>query len=127
MIAQILRYLARILDVAFNTKRKRLDALQQQETIERRQGGAGVSLAHGPAAGNISGIAVVVDVDYAVVGNFWPVQHVEALGILAPWKLSTVDNHSAQGCAVSSHEFRHGMHNHIGAIFDRPQQDWRGD
>src|SRR5271165_4367229 len=104
MIAQILRYLARILDVAFNTKRKRLNPLQQQEAIERRQGGTGVSLAHGPAACDVSGIAIVVDVDNSVVGNFRPVQHVEALRMLAPRKFSAVDNHSAQGCAVSSHE-----------------------
>ena len=28
---------------------------------------------------------------------------------------------------MSAHEFGHGMHDHVGAIFDRPQQDWRGD
>ena len=69
----------------------------------------------------------MLDIDHAVISDFRTVEHVVTLGIIAPGKLSAVDNHSTKRCAVSSHEFRHGMHNNIGTIFNGSQEDGRGN
>src|SRR5580704_2376407 len=127
MIAQTLRYLAGVLHVAFNPKSKGFNSLQQQKAVKRRQSCTSVSLTDGSATRDVSRVAIVLNVHHTVIGNFRLVQHVEALRIFAPGKLSTIHDHSTQRRTVPSHELGHGMYDDIGAVFDRPQQDWRGN
>ena len=113
--------------MALHTQRECLNSLQEQETIERGQRSSGISLSDCTAARHISCIAIMLDIDHAVIGGFRPVQHIEAFGIIAPREFAAVDNHSTQSRTVSPHELRHGMNHDVGAVFDRPQQNRRGD
>src|ERR1700681_3583699 len=96
MIAKVLGDLPGILHMTFDAEGHRFYSLQQQEAIEWRQRRAGIPLADCPAAGDISSIAKMVDVNHSVIRNLWPVEHVKAFGIFPPRKLATVDDHSAQ-------------------------------
>src|SRR5271157_6523978 len=100
MIAQILRYLASILNVTFDAESKRLHPLQQQKTVERRQRRPSIPLTDCPAARDVCGVAEVVDIDYAMICNLRLVQHIEPLGILAPGELAAVHDHATKSGAV---------------------------
>ncbi len=69
MIAQEFRYFARVLHVALHAKGQRLNPLQEQKAVKRRQRGAGVALTHGPAARDKRGVAEMIDINDAVIGN----------------------------------------------------------
>src|SRR5215469_846551 len=113
--------------MTFHTKSQSLDALQQKESIKRRQSRSSVALGHSPAPGHKGGVAVMIDVNNAVVSNLRLVEHVELFGILAPRKFPTVYDHSAQRGAMAAHKLGHRVNDYVGAIFDWPQQNRSGD
>src|SRR5262249_45322501 len=51
--------------------------------------------------------------------------HSKTLPMLRPREVSTIDNDSAEGRAMSTHELRQRMHHDIRAIFDWSQQNRR--
>ena len=59
----------RVLAVALHPQRQRLDALQEQERVERRDRGAGVAQQHGPHAADVGGGPERVGPDDAVVAR----------------------------------------------------------
>src|SRR6266550_8221249 len=93
MSSQKFSHFACILHVAFHTERKRLNSLQEQKAIERRQRSSGVSLTYGPATSDKRSVPVMVDIDYAVIGNLRPIEHVIFFRILAPRELAAIDDH----------------------------------
>ena len=82
--AQELRDLARVLDVALDPQRDRLDALQQQERVHRREHRAHGALVHAAAAADEGGRAVVLGVDQPVIGLIRLGEHRIARGVLEP-------------------------------------------
>src|ERR1700719_1135902 len=121
MTAEIFRYLSSILNMALHPERHRLNPLEQQKTIKGGQCGAGISLANCATPCDIRGCAKLLRVDHPVIRRLWLIQHVKAYGMLAPQKFSAIHNYSAQRCAMPSHEFRHGVHYHVRAVFDWSQ------
>ena len=69
MIAKKFRDLPRIFHVPFHAKGKRLNSLQEQKAVKRRQRGAGISLADGAASRDKRRVAEMVDIDHAVIGD----------------------------------------------------------
>src|ERR1022692_399875 len=127
MSAQEFRYLACVLNVAFNAEGKRRNPLQKQKAVKRRQSCTGIALTHSPAARDKCGISVVIHIHNTVIGNLRPIKHVEFLRILSPRELASIHNHPADAGTAPSDEFRHRVHHHIGAILDGSQQNWRSD
>src|SRR5664279_4072083 len=105
MRSQKFGYSASVLHMALHTQRQRLNSLQEKKAVKRRQGRAGIPLADGAAPGNKRRIAVMIDVDNTVVGDFRSVKHVVFFGILTPRKLPAIDDHSADTGAASADEF----------------------
>ena len=69
----------------------------------------------------------MVGVDQIVIRGVRPAEHRETLSVLLPGELAAVDDDAAERRAVPAHELRQGMHDDVGAVFDRPQQDGRGN
>src|SRR5271165_2377027 len=69
----------------------------------------------------------MVDVNHAVIRNLRNVELVKALGMITPGKVAAIDDHAADTGAMAAHELGHGVHDHVGAVLDRAQQDGRGD
>ncbi len=113
--------------MALHSQRDRLDALQKQKRAQRRQHCPGRPLVDSAAATKIGALAEMLAVDQAVIGRVWLIEHREAGGVLFPIEITAVDDGSAEGRAVAAHKLGKRMHNNVGAIFDRPQQDRRGD
>src|SRR5580692_12782724 len=116
MSAEKFRDLARVLDVALHPQSQRLNALQEQKPVKRRQRGSSISLAYRSAARDECGFFVMIDVDYAVIGDLRPIEHIKLFWILAPGKLPAIHNHSADTGAAPSDEFRQGMYHYVGAV-----------
>jgi hypothetical protein len=76
MVLQELGDLQRVVADAVHAQRQRLDALQDQEGVERADRGAHVAQRHDAGAADVGGGAEGFGVDDAVVGN---VRLVEAL------------------------------------------------
>ena len=125
VLAQKFSNAARVLDVALDAQCHRLDALKQQEGGERRQHGAGGALIDAAAARDIGAGAEMLGIDQAVIGNVALVEHREALLVRSPRKAAAVDDGAAERRAVAAHELGQRMHDDVGAVFDRAQQDRR--
>ena len=123
MIAQEFRYLAGVGHVALHAQGERLNSLQKQEPVKRRQRGAGVALTDSSASRHKSSVAEMIDIDDSVISNFWHVQHVELFRILSPRKLAAIYDHPADTGAAATDELCHGMNDNIGPVFDRAQQN----
>src|ERR1700722_3544973 len=119
MIAQKLRHLARVLNVALDAEGQGLNSLQKQKTVERRQRGPSISLTDCATARDIGRGPKMVDVNDAVISDLRLVQHVKLLGILPPGKLAAIHNHAANASATASDEFRHRVQDDVSAILDR--------
>ena len=67
----------------------------------------------------------MVGVDQAVIGRVRLVEHREAAGMLLPVEPAGIDDGAAERGAVAAHEFGQRMHDDVGAVIDRTQQDRR--
>jgi hypothetical protein len=76
-----------VLAVAVHAHRQGLDALQDQEAVEGRDGAAHVAQRHDAGAADVGRGAQRLGVDHAVVGDVRLVEHREALGVLGPGEL----------------------------------------
>ena len=71
--------------------------------------------------------AIVIGIDHAMIGRLRTREHVEALRVLKPGKLTAIHDNSAQRRAVTTHKFSHRMNYDIGAVLEGAQQNWGGD
>src|SRR5438045_8948446 len=99
--------------MALHTQREGLNSLQQQETIEWRQRSSGVSLSHSSTPRDIGGIAVMLDIDNAVIGGVRVIYHVITVGLLAPRKRSADPYSSALCRAMPSHVIHYVVNHHV--------------
>ena len=103
-------------------KRQRLDALQDQEGIEGRNGGAQIAQRHYPRTADIGGWPQCFGVDHPVVAGVGLVQAFETCLVLAPWELARIHNRPAQRGAVAAEVFGERVHHDVGAMLERAQQ-----
>ncbi len=125
IVAQEFRDLARILDMTLDAQRHGLDALQQQKGVQCGQNGAGRALIHAARACDVSGGPEMIGINEPVIRRIGLTEHRIARRICLPRKLAGIDKGAAERGAMAAHEFRQRMHDNVGAVLDRPQQDRR--
>ena len=87
VVREVLRDGLRVLVVALHPQRQRLDALQEQERVERRERRAGVAQQHGARASDVRRRPEGVGPDDAVVGRVGLREAGEAVGLCVQSKL----------------------------------------
>ena len=121
MVRQELHHLLGVLGVAVQAQREGLHALQQQEGIEGRNGGAGVPQEDGPDIGDEGGGASGVHEADAVVAGV----RLRNGGVLAaglPVELAGIHDDPAQSGAVAADELGGGVDHDVRAVLDGPDQ-----
>ena len=104
-----------------------LEALEDQEGVERGQRGPAVAQAHGPTPHDVGVVGELLGVDHAVEGGLGPVEHGEPLGVLGPWEPAAVDDHAPENGAVAADELGQRVDDHVGAVLYGLQKERRGD
>ena len=84
-----------VLDVALHADGQCLDALQDEEGVERADGRAGVAQGDRAGAGDHGGRSEGFGVLHAVVGRLRLAEHGVAIGVVGPGELAGVDDHVA--------------------------------
>ena len=102
-----------------------LDALHKQERIEGAEAGADVAQAFDAGADDEGDGSEDFAEIHAVIGAGGLVDLRE--GALFPIELAAVDDHAADGVAVSAHEFGERVHHDVGAVIDGAAQIGRGE
>ena len=102
VVLQVLRDFQRILAVPFHAQGQGLQALQDEEGVERRQRRAGVAQRHHAAAADEGGGAEGLGVGHAVVGRIGRVEQREARLVIRPGELAGVDHDAADAGAVAA-------------------------
>ena len=92
MLGKEVDYLQGILYMALDTQTQGLDTLQQDEGIERRDGGTSVTQDDGTNAGDVGGSTNSVSKHDAVVRGVGFGQCREFVGVGLPVELAAVDN-----------------------------------
>ena len=105
--------------VALHPQRQRLDALQEQERVERRERGAGVAQQHGAHAADVGGGPERVAPDDAVVARVGLRQARVAVGVRGPVEGAGVDDGAADRRAVAADELRQRVDDDVGAVARR--------
>ncbi len=123
IVAQEFRHPPGILDMALDPQRHRLDPLQQQERAQRRQHRTGGALIDAAAARDIGGVAEVIGIHQAVIRRVRLAEHRETIGVLLPGEAAAVDDDPAHGGAVPAQKLGERVHDDVGAVRDRLQQD----
>ena len=113
--------------VALHPQRQRLDALQEQERVERRERRAGVAQQHGARAADVGRRPERIAPDDAVVGGIGLGQAGEPLGVRGPVEVAAVDDRAADRRAVAADELRQRVHRDVGALLEDARTDRRGD
>ncbi len=113
--------------VTLHPQRQRLDALQEEERVERRERGARVAQQHRAHAADVGGRAERVAPDDAVVARVGLGQPGEALLVRDPVELPGVDDDAADRRAVAADELRERVHDDVGALVEGARADRRGD
>ncbi|MGY4328888.1 hypothetical protein ACVWWG_003305 [Bradyrhizobium sp. LB7.2] len=116
--------LAGILAVALHAQRHGLDALDQQEGVERRQHRTHGALIDAPRALDIGSAAEALGIDEAVVRGVRLVVTGEAVRVPGPGEVAGIDDGAAERGAVAAQEFGQRMHGDVGAVIERLEQDW---
>ena len=121
VVLQEVHHLQRVLHVALHAQRERLQPLNEQEGVERRQARALVPHERRAKLDDVGQIPHRVGENHAMVGGVGLRQAGEfAAG--RPVELSTVHNHTAHGCAVSANELRRRVDYDIRAVLNGPQK-----
>ena len=116
-----------VLHVALDAQGKRLQTLEQQERVERRQRCTLVAQKGRAGLGDVRGRAARVGEHDAVVGGVRLGQAREAVGMRCPVELAGIHNHAAHDGAVSAHELGGRVDHDVGAVLDGTQQVGRGE
>ena len=109
--------LLRVLRVAVEAQRERLDALQQQEGVERGDGRAGVAQENGADVGHKSGLARGLHERDAVVAGV-RCGELRIAGAGSPVERTGVDDDAAERRAVAAEELRGGVDDDVRAERD---------
>ncbi|MCP1774796.1 hypothetical protein J2R91_001308 [Bradyrhizobium japonicum] len=109
--------------MAFHAQRDGLDALEQQESVERRQHRTHGALIDAAGALDIGGPAEALGIDEAVIGGVGLVVGREAVRVLGPGEVSGIDDGPAQRGAVAAQKLGERMHGDVGAVIERLEQD----
>ena len=126
MLAQVAGHRAGVFRDAVHAQRQRLDALQDQKGIERRDRRPGIPQRDHARAADVSGRSKRLGINHAVVRHVRLVEAAETLLVLGPRKLARIDNHAADGIAVPAQVLGERMDHDVGAMLERAQQVWRG-
>ncbi len=111
---------------AFHAQGQGLDALQDQERIERRQRSAGIPQRHHPRAADVGRWPQGFGIDHAMVAGVGLVEPREALGLCGPVEAARIDDRAAQAGAVAAQVLGQRVHHDVGAVLERAQQEGRG-
>ncbi len=125
MVLQKFRDFLRVADVALHAHVQGFRALQQQERVERRQRRAEGAMGFHARAHDVAEVAEGFVKAHAVIA-LRGLGHAGKFAV-APIKFARFDDHAAHGGAVAADEFSRGMHDDVGAVFDRAAQVGRGE
>ena len=101
--------------MALHPQRQRLDALQEEERVERRERRAGVAQQHRPHAADVRRRPERVGPDDAVVGGVGLREAGVAVGLGGPVEAAVVDDRAADRRAVAADVLRQRVDRDIGA------------
>ncbi len=107
---------------ALHAQRQGLDALQDQERIERRERRAGIAQRHHPRAADVGRRAQRLGVDHAVVAHVRLAQAREARLVRGPREPPGIDDRPAEAVAMPAQVLGQRMHHDVGAEVEGPQQ-----
>lgn len=123
-----------VLEVAVKTQAERLDALRDQERVERRDGRAEVAQQLHARLEDEGQVRAERRADAEVPGEHQPVVALlgrvvvrELLRVLTVVERATVDDDPRDRGPVSPKVFRRGVHDHVGAPLQGPDEVGRGD
>ena len=125
MLAQVVGDALRVGDVALHAHVQGLEALQQQEGVERALAGAIVAQHLGARLHQPAEIAEVLE-EAQVVVALGRLGHPRELAVV-PREAAGVDDRAAHGGAVAADELGGRMHHDVGAKVDRPAQVRAGE
>ncbi len=114
------RHRQRVLRVPLYPQRQRLQPLQQQEGVDRRQRRAEIAQQLRPGPHDVGGLREGLEEHQPVVGRIragepWVTP-------VAPVEPAAVDDDPADGRAVPADELRRRVHDHVGAVLERAGQ-----
>ena len=109
-----------------HAQRQRLDALQDQEAVERRDRRTHVAQRHDTRSTDEGRGAERLRVDHAVVRDVGRAEARELVRVLRPGELSRVDQRAADAGAVAAQVLGERVHDDVGAVLERPAQVRRG-
>ena len=111
----------RVVAVALHAQRQRLDAVEDEERVERRDRRAEIAQAQHPAGDREGEIAEGFGEDHAVV--FGPRRREHRIARVAqPFERAAVDDDPAHRIAVAAQIFGRGMDDDVGAVVERADQ-----
>ena len=93
----------------------------------RRQGGTGVTQWDDTGTGDIGRRTKMFAVVYAVVRRIRLIEGFFKTRIACPLEFATIDNGTANRCAMAADVFGQGLDNDVGAVLDRAEQRGRSD
>src|SRR5690625_3962317 len=131
---EVVHDLGRVLQVALHPQRQGLEALGDEERVERRNCRTQVAQQLQARFQNERYVRAkcalrteIGRVGQAVVARIWLVESGETLRVLAVIELAGVDDHATDGVAVPAQVLRGGVHDDVGAKLDRAQGVGGGD
>ena len=124
---QELDHLERVLHVALDAQGQRLEALEQDERVERGERGALVAKEGGAGLGDVGGLAHGLGEDHPVVAGVGLGHAGELVGAGSPVEVARVDDVAAHGRAVAADELRGRGDGDVGAVLERAEQVGRGE
>ena len=120
MLGKVFDDLERILRVALDAQRQRLDSLQEDPRVERADGRSGVAQDDGTDARHEGGGAGHVGEDGAVIARIRFGERGIFVGVGFPVELAAVHDHAAEGAAVAADELGRGVDHDVGSVLKRP-------
>ncbi len=121
VLIQEIDHLQRVLHMPLHAEGQRLNALQEQEGVERRDACARVAQERCADLHHVSRGADRVRKHDAVIGSVGFAQTREFV-VLLPIKGSSVDDHAADDGAMTAKELRRRMDDDIRAVLDRTEE-----
>ena len=112
--------------VALEPHGHRLEALQEQEGVEGREGGAAVAQLSRAGPHGEGPLGEVAGEDDAVEGGLGLVEHREAVGMVGPREPAAVHDGPTEGGAVAADELGQRVDDHVGPVLEGLEHERRG-
>ena len=103
---------------AVHAQRQGFNALQDEESIERRNRSTCVAQRHDTCTANESGWPQGFGVDHAVITDIRFVQTFEACFVLGPWEFARIDDGATNAVAVPSQVLGERLHHDVRSMLD---------